>query len=236
MSNRLAVDEREGLKELRPGNPVPQPAGIRAAAKFFSYLFHPVFVPVLVVWFMLYIHPYLFAGQSPFDKVRIMMMAVLMYTLFPVVTVLMLKALKFIQNIHLETQKDRIIPIIACMTWYGWLAYVWWNSHKMNDSIAVPKEAFRLTLGIFLASWLALMANIRIKISLHAISVGVMLTFIILLALSQDLNFGIYISVALLITGITCTSRFLVSDHGPGEVYGGLAVGALAMLVANQFG
>lgn len=236
MSSRLVIDKQEGLKEFGPEGPVPQPAGIRMAARFFSYLFHPVFIPVLTVWFMLYVHPYLFAGQSPFDKMRILMMAVLMYTLFPIVTVLMLKGLKFIQTIHLDTQKDRIIPIIACMTWYGWLAYVWWNSHKMNDSIAVPKEAFRLTLAVFLASWLALMANIKIKISLHAISVGVMLTFIILLALSQDLNFGIYISIALLITGITCTSRFIVSDHTAAEIYSGLGVGVASMLIASQFG
>ena len=232
----MVVDKESGLKEYRPDSPVPQPAGIRAAARFFSYLFHPVFIPVLVVWFMLYIHPYLFAGQTSFDKVRILVMAILMYTLFPIVTVLMLKGLKFIQSVHLETQKDRIIPIIACMTWYGWLAYVWWNSHKMNDSIAVPAEAFRLTLGIFLASWLALMANIKMKISLHAISVGVMLTFILLLALAQNLHFGLYLSVALLITGITCTARFIASDHTPAEIYGGLGIGALAMLVANQFG
>lgn len=217
------------------GHP-PQPEGIRAAAVFFSWLFHPVFIPVLVVAFMLYVHPYLFTGLSGFDKARVMIMSVMMYTFFPVVTVLLLKALKFIQHIQLKTRKDRIIPLIAGMTWYAWLAYVWWNSNKMSDSLPIPKEAFRLALAVFLASWLALMANIKIKISLHTIAAGVMLTFIILLALSQNLNFGIYISAAIIITGIICTSRFIASDHTPLEIYGGLAVGILAMLVASQFG
>jgi hypothetical protein len=65
---------------------------------------------------------------------------------------------------------------------------------------------------------------------------GVMLTFILLLAFSQHLNFGIYISVALLVTGVVCTSRFIVSDHYPKEIYGGLFVGGLSMLVASLFG
>ena len=76
------------------------------------------------------------------------------------------------------------------------------------------------------------MANIIMKVSLHAISMGVALTFILLLALSQPLHFGVYISVALLATGIVCTSRFIVSDHTAKEVYGGLAVGLLSMLIA----
>jgi hypothetical protein len=63
-----------------------------------------------------------------------------------------------------------------------------------------------------------------------------MLTFIVLLALSQGLSFGIYISAALLITGVVCTSRLIVSDHSTQEVYGGLAVGVVAMLLASQFG
>lgn len=236
MSQRLVVDKQEGLKEAGQQGYSPQPEGVKAVAAFFSYLFHPVFIPVLVVAFMLYVHPYLFAGLSGFDKARVMIMSVMMYTFFPVVTVLLLKALKFIQHIQLKTQKDRIIPLIASMTWYGWLAYVWWNSNKMNDSLPIPKEAFRLALAVFIASWLALMVNIKIKISLHTIAAGVMLTFMTVLGFTQDLHFGIYISAAILITGIICTSRFIVSDHTPAEIYSGLAVGTLAMLVANQFG
>jgi hypothetical protein len=63
-----------------------------------------------------------------------------------------------------------------------------------------------------------------------------MITFILLLAFSQQLNFGIYISVALFIAGLVCTSRFIVSDHLPKEIYGGLAVGVVSMLVASLLG
>ena len=74
------------------------------------------------------------------------------------------------------------------------------------------------------------------KVSLHAISMGIVATFFTLMAFNQDLNFGIYLSIALLLTGLVCTARFIVSDHTAAEVYGGLAVGAAAMLVANWVG
>lgn len=236
MSTRLVVDKQEGLKEFRQEGLSPQPDGIRFAARFFSYLFHPVFIPVYLVLFMVYLHPFLFAGMAPLNRMRVVMMAFIMYSFFPVVTVLLLKALKFIDSVQLHTRKDRIIPLIVCGIWYFWICYVWWNSHKMDDGLSIPKEAVRLSLAVFIASWVALMLNIKMKISLHAISAGVMLAFIVILAFSHQLNFGIYISVALLITGIVCTSRFIVSDHSPGEVYGGLLAGALCMIIASQFG
>jgi hypothetical protein len=199
-------------------------------AKFFSYLFHPVFVPVMLVAFMVFIHPWLFAGMDKTSKILVVVQAASMCTFFPLITVLLLKALDFIKSIQLVTQKDRIIPLVASGVWYFWLWYVWRNQPDY------PLAAVQFALGTWISVSLALMANIIMKISLHAIGVGVMLTFIILMALSQELNFGVYISVALLITGIVCTSRFIVSDHSPAEVYGGLALGAVSMLLANQFG
>ncbi len=230
MNSRLVVDKQEGLKEDRDSRLLPQPALLRLSARFFSLLFHPVFVPVMLVYFMVFIHPYLFAGMETRPKVLVVVQAAAMFTFFPLVTVLLLKALDFIKSIQLTSQKDRIIPLVACGVWYFWLWYVWRNQPDY------PQQAVQFALATWISASLALMANIIMKISLHAIGAGVMLTFIILLAFTQDLNFGVYISAALLVTGIICTSRFIVSDHSPSEIYGGLALGVLSMIVANQFG
>lgn len=230
MSTGLIVDEKNQLQEIRNADFPPQPAAVRLAAKIISYIFHPVFVPLYIVLFMVYVHPWIFAGFSDLDKTRTVMMAALMFTFFPVVTVLLLKALKFINTFHLATQKDRIIPLVACGIWYFWIWYVWRNLPEY------PKPAIHLALAIWISASLGLMANIIMKVSLHAISMGVMLAFIFLLAFSQPLNFGIYISVALLIAGAVCTSRFIDSDHFPKEIYGGLFVGIISMLAASLFG
>lgn len=230
MSTQLIVDKQEGLKELRQKGLAPQPKPVKWVAGFFSYLFHPVFIPLYVVWFMLYRHPYLFAGFSSLDKTKVMIQAAVMFAFFPVVTVLLLKALKFISSFRLVTQKDRVIPLIACGIWYFWIWYVWRN---LPD---YPKEAIQLALAIWISVSAALMANIVFKISLHSIAAGVMLCFIILLALSHSLNLNVYIAAAMLITGIVCTSRFIVSDHSPAEVYWGLVLGTASMLTAWQVG
>lgn len=221
MSTALMMNDKKKLK-ITDGHF----SGTVVLAKVISYLFHPVFIPLYAVWFMVYEHPYLFAGFTPKEKVLVMAQAFAMFTFFPLVTVLLLRALKFIESFHLEKQKDRIIPLVACGVWYFWIWYVWKN---LPD---YPKPAVQLALAVFISSWVGLMMNIRMKISLHAIGAGVLIMFILLLAFTQQLNFGIYISIALLIAGMVCTARFIVSNHTAREIYGGLLAGFVSMLVA----
>jgi len=235
MSTRLVVDSESHIHELKEPSFPQQPVALRVVAQIISWIFHPVFIPVYVVWFLLYVHPYLFAGFAEQQKFRIMMMAVVSFTFFPLVTVLLLKGLKFIDPIYLRTQRDRVIPFIACMTWYFWIAYVWYNFGKTGDAVDMPHEALQFALAAFISTILGLMANIKMKVSLHAISMGIVVTFFVLMAMQQDLQFGLYLSVALLVAGMVCTARFIVSDHTAWEVYGGLATGMISMLAAFQF-
>jgi hypothetical protein len=235
MSTRLMVDGQNQLDETREAWAPRQPAIIRFIGNTISYIFHPVFVPVMVIWFLVYIHPYLFAGFADMQKFRTVMMAVVSFTFFPLVTVLLLKGLKFIDTIFLRTQKDRVIPFIACMIWYFWIWYVWNNFGKTGDT-DMPREAVQFALATFISTIIGLMVNIKMKVSLHAISAGMVLTFFIQMAFIQQLNFGTWLAIVFLLTGLVCTARFIVSDHTAQEVYGGLVVGAVSMIIAGVVG
>jgi len=205
------------------------PFVLRVLAGFISVLFHPVFVPLYVMYFLVYIHPYHFTGFEGRGQMLVMIQAMAMYLFFPMVTVLLLKGLRFIDSIQLRQQKDRIIPLVACGVWYFWIWYVWKN---LPD---YPAVAVQFALAIWISSFTALMANVKMKISLHAISMGIALTFIILLGLREDLSYGLYIAITIFLTGLVCTARLLVSDHTQAEIYSGLALGAASALVAGLF-
>ena len=223
MNARLAVDSQNELRELRE---IPeQPLVTRTIAKIISYIFHPVFVPVYVIAFILYLHPYLFAGFTKWNRSIVLLQAFVMFSFFPLVTVLLLKALKFINTIYLETQKDRIIPLVACGIWYFWIWYVWRNLPEY------PREAVIFPMAIWIAASLTLLANIYFKISLHAISMGVMLCFFFYLS-SSWAGMGLYLSLAILIAGIVSTARMLISDHTQKEIYFGLFLGVISQLIA----
>jgi hypothetical protein len=227
MSTRLVVDNHNELKESRLSDNPQQPLAFRQAATVISYLFHPVFIAIYVVLFLVFLHPYLFISFNRSQKIIVLLQAIVMYAFFPLVTVLLLKALRFIPSIHLENQKDRIIPLVICGIWYFWIWYVWRNLP------GYPREIVVFAMASFLASSIGLMMNIYMKVSLHAISTGVLAAFMLLMGMTQAINLGLYISLALFIAGLVCTARFIVSDHTQKEVYGGLIAGAIALVAAN---
>ena len=230
MNTRLVADGQSQLKEFRQKGLSQQPAGIRVAAKIISYIFHPLFIPVYISWILVHNQPYLFDSFTPFEKTITIIRFFVLYSFFPLISVLLLKALGFIRSVYLNTQKERIIPYAICMIYYFWMWFVLKNQPEF------PVLAVLLSLAIFIASILGWMANIYLKVSMHAISMGVMVAFILSLALRQENGSGIFISVALLIAGLVCTARFIISDHTQREVYGGLLLGILSQLIANWLG
>jgi hypothetical protein len=91
------------------------------------------------------------------------------------------------------------------------------------------------SLAVFLASSMGLIVNSYMKVSMHAISVGVVSTLFILMGFLSGDNFGPYISIAILLTGLVCTARMINNEHIAIEVYVGLFLGILAQLVAYLF-
>lgn len=202
------------------------PLMLKLPANLLSYIFHPLFIPVYISWFLVRIQPYLFASFSEFDKIVVMLRFAVMYALFPLVTILLAKGLGFIKSVYLRTQRERIIPYMACGVYYFWMWYV------LQNQTEFPASMVDLSFAIFLASSAGLMANIYMKVSMHALSLGVMSTFIAGIAFTQDLNFGIYLSAAIFITGLVCTARLIVSDHTQKEIYAGLILGFLCQWVS----
>lgn len=226
MSAKLVVDSSHQLQEFRETGYQPQNPAIRLMAKIISWIFHPLFVPVYIAWFLVFVQPYLFASFTPAKKIITMIQFFIMYSFFPLVTVLLSKGLGFLDSIYLKTQKERIIPYVACGIYYFWMCYVLRNQPQFS------KEVVQLSMAIFIASSLGLLVNIYMKVSMHAISMGILLMFMILLSFTQTSNYTIYLSAAFVLAGLVCTARFIVSDHTAGEIYGGLLVGIISQLLA----
>ena len=86
--------------------------------------------------------------------------------------------------------------------------------------------------GVFLTTAIALIANIFYKISMHAIGCGGLVGIFIIIMNSNSMLMTWPLSIALLITGLVCTSRLIVSNHTQKEIYMGLAVGLICQFAA----
>jgi len=202
---------------------------IHTIAKLISVLFHPLFVPIYFVWFLLFIHPLAFIGFSSIQKFQTLVIVGINLTIFPLVSVLLLKALGFIESIYLKTQKDRIIPYIACGIFFFWAFTVFKEQTKYPIVLVV------FILGIFLASSAALLANIYFKVSMHAIGMGGLLGIFAILFYNNNLSMTWPLALVLIVSGMVCTARLLLNTHTPKDIYVGLLIGIATQIAANYF-
>ncbi len=209
-----------------PQNPRYPGSGVSVVfGQLFSYIFHPLFIPLYVTCFLAFIHPSYFSGFSVQAKEKLLLLVAINAVGFPAITVLLLKGLGFIDSIFLKTQKDRIIPYIASMTFFFWTQYVLREQHY------VPRILVAFMFGVFISSSAALIANIYYKISMHAIGMGGLSGLMLVIMYQNTMLMTWPLSLAILLSGIVCTSRMIVSDHRPKEIYAGLLVGLICQFV-----
>ena len=217
------------MEETLPISKSKPSAFLRIPAQLISYVFHPLFLPTYVFMFLIYQFPFDFAGITDWQLKMRLFSVFWLTAFFPSFGVFLLWRLKFSESIFLRTQKERIVPYIIVMFFYWWMYYL---SRNFTDQPVVLKFFY---MGIFMATVFGLILNNYYKISMHAMGVGGGMMAVYLFAFYYQMPLGISMCEATLITGIVCTSRFLVSDHTSKEIYAGLFVGGICQLIAFFF-
>jgi hypothetical protein len=201
----------------------------RTAAHFFSVLFHPLFISVYVMAFIIFVHPYAFSAFDHKQKVLRLVTVILCNTFLPLFAVFLLWRLQLIKSPMLRNEKERIIPYIIAMIFYFWSAYVF---KHLPDT---PALANHFLGGAFLAVVGAWICNIYFKVSMHAIALGGATMFFCLFGLNDEYGSAVLVAGALLATGLVCSSRLILSAHSSFEIWAGIFVGVFAQYAAWEW-
>ena len=218
----------DNIAATKTDPPVTVSPIVRILAKGITYLFHPLFISTYVMGFLIFFHPYAFASFDHRAKVFRFISIFFTDTFLPLFSVFLMWRLRFVQSMLLRTQRDRIIPYITAMIFYFW---TWDLYRNWND---VP-TALHFVTGAFFAVCVAFFCNIFFKISMHAVAMGGALMFFVLFGFNDVYASGLYIAVALLLTGLVCSSRLALSAHSGFEVWAGLIAGMVTQLVGWMF-
>lgn len=206
------------------------PPATRAFAQAVSYVFHPLFIPTAVTILLVWSMPEYFASfkalskRFPYDIFYFRVVSISL--LFPLLVVLLSKALGFLPSIQLRSQQDRIIPYLSTMIFYFWAFYTF----KREGQAAPFFNVF--FLGIFLAIIIAFLSNIFVKISMHTVGWGGVIGFLLTVMWGLQINITLPLLITFFIAGLVCTCRMILNAHSPFEVYLGLAVGILSQVIA----
>jgi hypothetical protein len=192
----------------------------------FSYVFHPIFVPLFTVVLFFYIDINYLATA---EKLLLLLQIIIMMVLIPIMFYFLLRTLGKIDSVMASNVGQRKLPLILQATLIVLL---------MAQSISYNRipELFFFFLGVLLTTIAALvMAFGKLKISLHMAGMGGMLFFILGLSVHSHVNLVSLTAGLFLMTGAVASSRLHFEAHDYSELIFGFLAGAIPQIAFWQF-
>lgn len=223
MQEHAVLDRNGNLQAAPEFSPV-----MRSLAQVISYLTHPLFIPLLVTFLVLESIPeYMVAFKTISKRFAFDMLyfrVAIISIGFPVLTLLLAKALKFVSSVYMNTQRDRIIPYVAMITYYFWAFYTFLQEGR------APRFYTAFFLGIFLSVCISFISNNFIKTSMHTVGWGGVIGFLLSLMWGMHMNVTVPLVITFFIAAVVATARMVLDAHTPREIYLGFLIGIVSQL------
>ena len=185
---------------------------------FFSYLFHPIFIPLLGSLL------YLQLNETYFSKGQcyLLLFQIVIITFFlPVSFFYLLRTFGKVDTIMLSDLNQRKIPLVMQMVLTAIL---------ITQSITIDRfpQLFFFFLGGLISTFLAFVfLYAKVKSSIHMIGISALTFFSIGLSMHNQVNGTYLIAASFLVTGLIASSRLQMKAHSLKELAVGYAVGML---------
>lgn len=211
---------------------------MRRAAHVLAYIFHPLNIPLMGLLLLLYVPgiPVSFLVKDSFYYLdsNIKVMLILLFALFtwvaPLLTIVFLKRSGDIQSFQMDEREDRNLPIGFMLFFYLiFFALLFFYI----PPYVVPDSTHAILLGGFLGLIVVRYVNKSMKISLHALGMG-MLTGAIYAHFLSLSSFATWMMPSLfLLSGLVVSSRIFLGKHDLRESLYGYGLGFLAQLITG---
>lgn len=193
---------------------------MRPLAHFLSIVLHPLFMPAYTLAYALWVDDYLYL--EPRGRMIVLGMVTLMTVLFPITSTLLLIRSGLVSGLRMPERRERIAPYCMTLLYYGLTWFLLARTPLHHTFLA-------LIIGAAAALLITTLTTLRWKISAHMVGIGGAVGALFALGQLHHLPVLLPLSAALLLAGALGTSRLLVSDHTPAQVYAGFIVGALSV-------
>lgn len=126
----------------------------------------------------------------------------------------------------MEDAKERYIPLIAGMSFYFWIFWVFHFSHKAPSWILI------LLLSSFITMVLLFLFTIFNKVSLHVGAASAIFMYTLLLNVSTGFQDIIILIATTAMLGSVWAARKMLKAHSNPQLITGAVLGVLASLIA----
>ncbi|WP_395063049.1 hypothetical protein [Flavobacterium sp.] len=193
---------------------------------FFSYLFHPIFIPILGTVFYILNSD----GYFPKEQYYLLLFQVIIITFFlPLSFFYLLKTFGKVDTIMLSDASQRKIPLLMQIA----LTII-----LISKSVTIERfpELYFFFLGGICSTIIAFaLIYAKIKASIHMIALSALSFFVIGMSVHHELNIIYSIATLFLATGIVASSRLFMKAHTMEELIIGYVSGMLPQMVLWVF-
>jgi hypothetical protein len=188
----------------------------------FSYVFHPVFIPVYATLF------YLFSNNSYFfnqEKYFVLLQVSIITVLVPLLFFLLLRATGKISSMMIPLLSERKIPLLI----QSFLLIL-----LVRKSITLERypELHFFLLGALLSTLLAMMLLfVKTKASLHMMGVSALTVFVFGLSLHYQTQNMFAITFLTITNGFVASSRLFMKAHTFKELIIGFLLGCIPQIL-----
>ncbi len=192
--------------------------GVTIFSNIISWLFVPLLMPVygLILAFGLSI-----LDLAPFGmRVKFTLIATGINVVIPMILIVLLKKMGFVEDLGLNGRKERLIPYIITIISFGITA--WFMAIK-----GAPIWLWLFFAGGALAGLINLLINFRWKISAHAAGIAGIVALLIRIAKdgSPEPELFTWLIISILLSGLLGSARVWLGRHTVWQVLAGYVVG-----------
>jgi hypothetical protein len=210
---------------------------IKKTAGLISLIFHPLLLPTFAVALMFFLPSYL--ALYPIEYKKAIILVVFLSTFIsPLLILLLLLNLRVISDLSLTDRKERILPLGI-----SFLIYIASYFLSIKLPLSIPDNISNFILLSAFVILCVFLLNFKFKVSAHLAGLGGFLGFFHVFVLKEpvheilfrlfDFQFTSlhFLSIIILLTGFTASSRLLLKAHSISEISVGFLTGLCIGLV-----
>jgi len=199
---------------------------LRKILPFFSYLFHPIFIPLLGTIFFVMLDN----ESLTFPQYLILFLQILIITfLLPITFFFLLRTFGKIKSVMLSDISQRKAPLLLQIMLFAIL---------IEKSISIDRfpELYFFFLGGLVSTCIAFVFLFaKIKASIHMLGISALTAFIIGLSIENQVNTIPVVAFFIFMNGVVGSSRLVMKAHSNKEIIIGFLCGLAPQTVLLYF-
>ncbi len=199
---------------------------MNAFLRSFSYIFHPLFIPMGGTLAYFLITPkYVSLEQQSGNILPIFILTVII----PIIFFFILKNLGLISSVFAPSIRERRYPLIIGILLNLMVAY------KVIPQNYI-QEIYFFFIGLIIAlGAVLLLLFLKVKTSIHLLGMSSLTMFLVGLSIHFEINITLAIALITICTGLVATSRLYMKAHTKTELLIGVLLGLTSQLVMLSY-